>query len=144
MCSQAWKHHWRWFAFLHEQFSILAMTHFITLVIKNKIKTSWMDMFNYHSSPTPYKSSSSSISTSSSWFSSSMTSNISGGHWASFSAATSCTLMFRDCAWLWWWSWSWWWWSWWWSWWWWWWWRKHTFPRDLISRWRTLGLEILR
>lgn len=34
---------------------------------------------------------------SSSWFSSSITSNISGGHWASFSAATICTLRFLAC-----------------------------------------------
>jgi hypothetical protein len=48
------------------------------------------------------------------WFSSKMTSNISGGHWASFSAATICTFKFRLC----------------------------DLPLDLIKRWSTLfGVE---
>jgi len=53
---------------------------------------------------------------SSNWFSSRMTSNISGGHCASFSAATICTLRWRIC----------------------------DFPRVLISLCRTFGEEIFR
>ena len=53
---------------------------------------------------------------SSSWFSSRMTSNISGGHCDSFSAATICTLRWRAC----------------------------DLPRDFISRCSTFGEEIFR
>lgn len=50
---------------------------------------------------------------SSSWFSSSITSNISGGHWASFSDATICTFRCRVC----------------------------DLPRDLIKRWSTYNVH---
>ena len=63
----------------------------------------WSDFANNHSTAFPLsltsRYSAMCSHASSSWFSSRMTSNISGGHWANFSAATNWTFIFRDWAW---------------------------------------------